>query len=50
MIFAMDTAPADIPPNPNIAATRAIIKKMITNLSIFLNFYIIKKPNLHRPE
>lgn len=33
-IFAISTAPPAIPPNPNIAATRAIIKNVTTHLNI----------------
>jgi len=34
IILAIDTAPAAIPPKPNMAAIKATTKKIITNLSI----------------
>ena len=36
--LAMDAAPAAIPPNPNIAAIMAIIKKIAAQRNIVLNF------------
>ena len=37
-IFAIDAAPAAIPPKPNKAAIRAIIKNIITNRNITKKF------------
>lgn len=38
MILAISAEPAAIPPNPNIAATKATTKKITTHLNITLNF------------
>jgi len=37
-IFAIDAAPAAIPPNPKIAATIATIRKITVQRNIALNF------------
>ena len=37
-IFAMDAAPAAIPPNPNIAAMIATIKKVTVQRNMIVNF------------
>lgn len=40
--FAIPTAPAAIPPKPNIAATMAIIRNAITNRNITAMIYWLK--------
>ena len=38
IIFAIDAAPAAIPPNPKRAAIKAITKKMIVQRNMTMNF------------
>ena len=38
-ILAMEAAPAAIPPNPNIAAIMAMIKKVTVQRNIVVGFY-----------
>lgn len=40
-IFAIDAAPAAIPPNPKMAAITAIIKKVNVQRNMMINFWLI---------
>ena len=41
-IFAIEAAPAAIPPNPNTAAMMAMIRKVTVQRNIFFNFMVGK--------
>ena len=46
MIFAIEAAPAAIPPKPNIAAITAITKKIIVQRNISYSFCMVNKSSL----